>query len=159
MRLSLQLNDYAILVALVLSAANLGVLGGSVAVGMGMHIADLSAGDIVAFSKMQVAISAIWAWALYAIKVSILDMYIKIFRVPWFIRFSYVFLGVQTAWGLANFLAIMLLCRPLAYQWDKTIPGGQCGNFEASYYGAHIIILVLDIVLVMFFHECLSPYQ
>lgn len=89
-------------------------------------------------------------WSLFAIKVAILDMYIKIFRVPWFVKLSYAFLAVQTAWAIANFLAIMQLCRPLAYQRDKTVPGGQCGNFLASYYTAHIFVFVLDVGLVRY---------
>ncbi|RYC54804.1 hypothetical protein CHU98_g11411 [Xylaria longipes] len=78
---------------------------------------------------------------------SIVDLYIKIFLVPWFIKACYVWLAIQTAWATANFLAILLLCRPLAYQWDKSIPGGQCGNFLASHYGAHVIIFTLDFIL------------
>ncbi|KAJ2989964.1 hypothetical protein NUW58_g3198 [Xylaria curta] len=148
-RINLQISDYAIFAALILALANFGLLGASVHVGLGMHIAELGLEDIQNFSKIQTALSAVWGWSLFAIKVSIIDLYVNIFQVPWFIKACYIWLAIQTAWATANFLAIVLLCRPLAYQWDKTIPGGECGNFLASYYGAHVIIFTLDIILTV----------
>lgn len=35
-----------------------------------------------------------------------------------------------------------VLCRPFAYNWDKTIPGGKCGAQDPAY----IAIAALDIV-------------
>jgi len=86
---------------------------------------------------------------LFFVKVSILDTYIKIFRVPLFIKICYAYLVVQVLWLIGAFLNIILLCRPLAYLWDKTIPGGVCADLEASYFSAHIIILVLDFGLAV----------
>lgn len=53
-------------------------------------------------------------------------------------------MAVQILWGLAGFLQIILLCRPIQFNWDKTIPNGTCGSYEKAYVGAHIIILTLD---------------
>lgn len=34
------------------------------------------------------------------------------------------------------------LCRPFAYNWNRNIPGGRCGNAD----GAYISIAALDIL-------------
>lgn len=34
------------------------------------------------------------------------------------------------------------LCRPFAYNWNKSIPGGECGNLNSAY----IAIAALDII-------------
>ncbi|KAI0853137.1 hypothetical protein F5Y00DRAFT_257791 [Daldinia vernicosa] len=59
----------------------------------------------------------------------------------------YSYLVIATLWTIAAFLEVFLLCRPLAYQWDKSIQGGKCGSFFASYYSTHVIIFLLDFVL------------
>lgn len=94
-------------------------------------------------------ITVTWEWAIFAIRISILDLYIKIFRIPWFIKTCYAYMGFQVAFILSMFLTTMLLCRPLEFNWDKTIPGGVCGNLLKSYYATHIIILLTDVILAV----------
>ncbi|RWA05041.1 hypothetical protein EKO27_g10070 [Xylaria grammica] len=103
----------------------------------------------ILFALDQTALSAIWIWSLFAIKVSILDIYIRIFPIKSFIAICRGFIAFQVAWVLAAFLEILLLCRPLAYQWDKSIPGGVCGSFFQSYYSTHIIIFITDFALAL----------
>ena len=52
-------------------------------------------------------------------------------------------------WWLSVFLEELLLCRPLAYSWDKSI-NGSCGNLPAAYLAASILNLLTDVsVLVL----------
>jgi hypothetical protein len=37
----------------------------------------------------------------------------------------------------------------LEFAWDKTIPGGKCGNALTAYLSAHIINLLLDIAVAV----------
>lgn len=80
---------------------------------------------------------------------SILDSYIKIFRIPLFVKVCYAYHIIQVPWLIGAFLNIVLLCRPLAYLWDKTIQGGRCADIQASYFSAHIVILILDFGLAV----------
>ena len=32
------------------------------------------------------------------------------------------------AWGFSNAVAVLSICSPFAYNWDKTITNGHCGN-------------------------------
>lgn len=99
--------------------------------------------------QMQTIITLIWLVNLFAIKASILDLYIKIFRNRSFVRVCYAYLALQVLWVIGAILNTVLMCRPLAFWWDKTIPGGKCGSLLKSYYAAHIIIFILDFGLAM----------
>ena len=46
-------------------------------------------------------------------------------------------------WLYDNLVAF-LICQPLAFNWDQTIPGGHCGNGVAAYIAAHSINFALD---------------
>ena len=48
-----------------------------------------------------------------------------------------------------DILVAFLMCRPLAFNWDKTIPGGHCGNEVAAYIAAHTINFIIDVSLAI----------
>ena len=50
--------------------------------------------------------------------------------------------------GLFVILESFLLCRPFAFNWDKTIPDGVCGGTGHTLLGIAIVNLVIDISLV-----------
>jgi len=41
------------------------------------------------------------------------------------------------------------MCRPLAYHWDKSIPGGKCGNIMVGYKYFTIPNLLTDIIMLI----------
>ena len=46
-------------------------------------------------------------------------------------------------------LETFLLCRPVAYNWDKTIDGGRCADTIKAYLSAGIINLLIDVGIVI----------
>ena len=46
-------------------------------------------------------------------------------------------------------LEAFLLCQPLAFNWDKTIPGGFCADQHAAYISAGIINLIIDVSIIV----------
>lgn len=41
-----------------------------------------------------------------------------------------------------------LLCTPVQYNWDKSVPGGKCTNQSIAYLLAAITNLIVDTVVV-----------
>ncbi|KAI0197879.1 hypothetical protein F4808DRAFT_463260 [Astrocystis sublimbata] len=148
-RLCLQRNDYAILVALVFSFACTGLFGASINFGLGIHIDQLQLDDLKTFARIETALTCIWGWALLAIRFSIVDTYVKIFVVPWFIKTCYAWLALEIGWAIQNLFGLSFLCQPFDYQFDKSIPGGHCVDILAYYYATHVIIFILDIALTI----------
>jgi hypothetical protein len=55
-------------------------------------------------------------------------------------------MGICTACTIAFVLQILLLCRPLAFFWDKSI-NGKCGSLPLTYLIPGIIVTVLDVMV------------
>ena len=53
--------------------------------------------------QLEIALSTVWIFSITAVKVSILDLYIKIFRVRWFVKICWCFIA---------FLLVFLRLRP-----------------------------------------------
>lgn len=90
-----------------------------------------------------------WASALSAVKLSLLLLYVQVFRIRKFRFAAYAVIPLVAGWWLSVFLEELLLCRPLAYNWDKSIDG-KCANVTAAYLAAGILNLLTDVsVLVL----------
>lgn len=72
---------------------------------------------------------------------------------------SWVTIAVIVAWAVATILAGCLVCRPFAFNWDKSIPGGSCGNQVTSFTVTGVINLVTDVVVLVLPMPSLSRLQ
>lgn len=90
-----------------------------------------------------------WVLSLSCTKISILCLYLKIFPVAWVVRISWSTMVVIVAWAIATILAGVLVCRPFAYNWDQTIPGGSCGNQVTSFTATGVINLLTDVAVLL----------
>ena len=62
---------------------------------------------------------------------------------------SWATISVIAAWTIATILVGSLICRPFAFNWDQTIPGGKCGNQVTSFTITGIINLVTDAAVLV----------
>ena len=60
---------------------------------------------------------------------------------------GWVLMVVVALWTLAISLNAFLICQPLAYNWNRFIPGGKCGNINVSITMFGVIDLLTDIAL------------
>ncbi|CAI6285216.1 unnamed protein product [Periconia digitata] len=51
--------------------------------------------------------------------------------------------------GVATIIACALICQPVAYNWDRTIPGGKCGNYHAFWLITSILGVIFDLILIV----------
>lgn len=97
---------------------------------------------------MFVAGQMIWAAANTAVKISILDLYIQIFRNRKFRIVSYVLMGVSVGYLIMVVLEAFFLCKPFAYSWNK-LGKGHCGNDHDVYLSSGIVNLFIDVFIVV----------
>jgi hypothetical protein len=84
------------------------------------------------------------------IKSSIMLFFTRIFGTKRSFKISVaVVMVIVWLWAISIILETLLLCRPLAFNWDPTIPGGSCGQRNATYVVAGTLNLVTDL-MVMF---------
>lgn len=91
--------------------------------------------------------------SITAAKLSVLFFYHRIFPSDRF-RVISIIIGIVTlAWFIVFIFLQFFTCVPLAYYWDKSIPGGHCiDEHVIAYYGTspgdiatNIAILILPI--------------
>lgn len=95
-----------------------------------------------------IATIVLWASALAAVKLSLLVLYTRLFSIRKFRIAAYAVIPLVLGWWLSVFLEELLLCRPLAYNWDKTIDG-SCADLSAAYLAAGILNLLTDISVLI----------
>ena len=57
--------------------------------------------------------------------------------------------GFNLAFFVSTILSSVLICRPFAYNWNKLIPGGTCGNEKSLDLYLGIFNLLLDVCVVV----------
>lgn len=97
---------------------------------------------------MTLALSLLWTVANTFVKLSILHLYIVVFPqrpVRWI---CYGMMGLTVAYCISNCLQNLLICRPIQYNWDKTIVDGVCTPAYYPYVSAAAIHMGIDVIIV-----------
>jgi hypothetical protein len=76
-------------------------------------------------------------------------MLIRIFFVPGFKIAAICAMVFAALWGIMTVLIGLFICRPFAFNWDPTIPGGKCGNQNAGYASVGVVDIVTDLVIMI----------
>ena len=95
------------------------------------------------------AATILWPSANTFVKLSILHLYTRIFSVHKLAFFAYVIGALTLAYWLSTILTAFLICTPFAYNWDKLIIGGHCGNVLTYYLSTAIVNLLIDVAIVV----------
>lgn len=99
------------------------------------------------------ALSINYAAAVWAIKISILLLYIRLFRLDNKFFRGFVFFGIfaTSALSFSAIVSVLALCQPMNYFWtqfDGKAIGTCPANFSALYLITASINVVLDIYLL-----------
>ncbi|KAJ2998600.1 hypothetical protein NUW58_g272 [Xylaria curta] len=141
-------HDYFSLVGFFLSTALAGGLISSVVHGgLGQHASDLAVTPwkFITFGKLLIAVQILWAFSMTFVRLSILTLYIYIFSSHKRFRLAcYLMMIISLLWDTGDTLTVFLLCRPLAYNWDKVNVAGVCGNLDAAYLAVHASNFAID---------------
>ncbi|KAK5634996.1 hypothetical protein RRF57_010708 [Xylaria bambusicola] len=148
-RVSLAFNDYMAIVAMVLASATVSLY---VFIGAtGKHAVELIMTNpdiLILYAKFALSGEILWAAANTSVKFSILSLYTIIFPGKTFHRVCYAAMAVSIAFFTSVFLEAFLLCQPVQFNWDKTIPNGKCQNQTLAYLVSGIINVVIDAFIV-----------
>ncbi|KAL4783836.1 hypothetical protein BJX76DRAFT_368090 [Aspergillus varians] len=160
-------SDWFIIAACVFAVGLQSIsITGVIQAGIGYgHVQDIAmnpkygTAPITKLSKLIIPLQFLWVLSLSCTKVSILFLYIRIFPVRWLNWSSWATISVIVAWAMATILAGCLICRPFAFNWDPSIPGGKCGNQVTSFTVTGVINLLTDVVVLVLPMPSLSRLQ
>ncbi|PGG99924.1 hypothetical protein AJ79_08361 [Helicocarpus griseus UAMH5409] len=154
-RRALDASDYCIIAACIFTVALESVsITGVIQCGIGYgHTTDVAMQyglePITKLLKLLIPLQFLWALSLSFCKVSILLVYIKVFPVPMVIWVGRGTMAFIAAWALATIIAGCVICRPFAFNWDQTIPGGKCGNQVLSFTVTGVLNLITDVMVLV----------
>ncbi|KAF2005282.1 hypothetical protein P154DRAFT_425083 [Amniculicola lignicola CBS 123094] len=117
--------------------------------GLGWHNTGVTPLMFVDFRKAFWASMWIYNLALTFTKVSILVQYHRIFATRHFRIICRSVLGVVAAYGIWTLLGSIFICTPVAFFWDKTIPGGTCLNQALVWYMNAGVNIVTDFTILL----------
>ncbi|KAI1409470.1 hypothetical protein F5Y13DRAFT_90739 [Hypoxylon sp. FL1857] len=151
----LDTSDYLIIASCFFIVVYQGVAISSVLVGgVGFHVDDIKnrfgvkSGSTI-FLKHLIAIQVLWATSLSLCRISIIHLFTKIFVVQSFIITARLTYALIILWALAAILSAFLICQPFAFNWDKLIDGGTCGNAMISWIVTGVLNLVSDLIILV----------
>ena len=99
--------------------------------------------------KLFVAGQSSWSLSNAFVKFSILDLYTKIFPSKTFHRACYAVMILTSCNTLVIILETFLVCRPFAFNWDKTIANGRCADVRAAFVAAGLANVIIDVIVVV----------
>ena len=91
----------------------------------------------------------IWNAATTSIRISILLFYIHIFAIQRFRQTCWVVIGLNVASFVAVEISTGLICKPIGYSYNRTIPGGHCGDLSTFERFTAVWNLLCDAALVV----------
>ncbi|KAI1395047.1 hypothetical protein F4819DRAFT_220384 [Hypoxylon fuscum] len=146
-------NDYLIIIAMVLalgvySNAMIEVFTG----GIGHHVNEIIEDDpelIVLYLKSFTAAQLLWSASNSFVKFSILSLYMVIFPSTKFRYCCRILMAITLAYFISVLAESFALCRPVEFNWYKSIPDGHCENQSLAYIIAGITNLVIDASVVI----------
>ena len=90
-----------------------------------------------------------WTLANTSIKISIVHLYITIFRSnKVFLKAAYGEMILVMAFGIAQILNFFLLCHPFAKNWDLLLPG-DCGDKNRSSIAVSACNVAIDLTIII----------
>lgn len=120
--------------------------------GVGHHFVSVkmkNPAQIVSWAKSLYAFGWLYLPSVALPKISILALYLRIFTDNRVRRACYVLIAILIANWIAFLFALTFQCSPVAFQWNKTIPGGRCSNISAFYKSTSAPNIVTDIVIMI----------
>ncbi|KAI4161206.1 MAG: hypothetical protein LQ342_005102 [Letrouitia transgressa] len=119
---------------------------------LGHHEAAVIAKDpyqLVIWARYVLVFPLVYSGAVLFTKLAILAIYLRIFTSSFYRTATWVLVGLLIANWVALTVATCLMCIPLNYLWDRTIPGGHCINIDAFYCWSGLFNVVTDIAMLV----------
>lgn len=99
--------------------------------GVGRHVEAVAAEDpqkLATLSKLIYVLDWFYVPSNTLSRASVVLMYLRIFTHRWARFFCWATLTFLVTNCITTIISAQLECRPLAFLWDKSIPGGTCFN-------------------------------
>lgn len=116
--------------------------------GMGIHADKIPLDDIIHMAKFLVVAEILYVFNLVWTKLSILLMYYRIFRFPFFKRMAYGIGGFVVAWVITITFVFIFICVPVEKLWYPDLPG-HCVNQVGTWIANATSTILSDVAILL----------
>ncbi|KAL4737914.1 hypothetical protein BDV11DRAFT_171512 [Aspergillus similis] len=150
---SFGLNDYLVIVALILCNGFSALSYTITYYGLGVHQEDvIERGDLVVWLKIYYAALCSYLIVAAAVKLSLVTFIMRIFPQPYVQRVGYGIILFIAAFTISGELTLALQCKPVRAFWDKTILTAKCFSsdtlFAITMYQG-VLMFICDVVIIV----------
>lgn len=115
--------------------------------GMGIHADLVDPADIVMMAKWLVVAEILYAFNLGWTKLSLLLMYYRIFRFPYFKKMAWIVGSFVMAWVVCITFLFVFICVPVEKLWYPHLPG-RCINQVGTWIANAASTILTDIIIL-----------
>ncbi|TLS31286.1 hypothetical protein PpBr36_02330 [Pyricularia pennisetigena] len=134
----LSLDDYSMIMATVTLMAMTGTVFAQVFNGAGRHIEYIPPAVVVRGLQYNFASQPLCLIALGFARISVSLFLIRLANSKKYKYILWFLIGLTVVLTLVGVSQTLLQCRPMAYVWDKSIPGGTCVSTEYLVYSSYV---------------------
>jgi len=116
--------------------------------GMGIHADLVDPDDIVMMAKWLVVAEILYAFNLGWTKLSLLLMYYRIFRVPYFKKMAWAVGVFVMAWVVCITFLFIFICVPVEKLWYPHLPG-RCINQVGTWIANAASTILTDLIILL----------
>jgi hypothetical protein len=116
--------------------------------GMGLHADTIPMENVVMIAKYLVVAEVLYVFNLVWTKLSILLMYYRIFRFPYFKTWAYIIGTFVILWVICITFLFIFICVPVQKLWYPQIPG-HCINQVGTWIANAISTIATDLVILL----------
>ncbi|EOO00993.1 putative integral membrane protein [Phaeoacremonium minimum UCRPA7] len=141
-------DDWMIIFSLAWNLVVVGFIFAMYGAGMGIHADKVPLDQIVLMAKFLLVAEILYAWNLCWTKISLLLMYYRIFRFPFFKRMAYAIGAFIIAWGITITFLFIFICVPVQKLWYTDLPG-HCINQVGTWIANAASTIVTDLAILV----------
>ncbi|CAN8096029.1 unnamed protein product [Discula destructiva] len=125
---------------------------GSVYGGFGWHrvdvVAEYGQQVITNYHIISIPMEIFWTTSISFSKLSLLTLYIKVFPLSRLTIVSKItWVGVALL-AVSGVLCTLLICQPIQFNWNLTLPGGHCGS-QKTVFGIYGVLNLFTDLMVL----------
>ncbi|PSR98985.1 hypothetical protein BD289DRAFT_65915 [Coniella lustricola] len=142
-------DDWLIVVSLVLLFGNLAFNLVMISQGLGLHSGLLTIDELMKLNQTVVGAEVLYTTGVNLYKLSLLFLYFRIFPLPTIRRWGLVCGGISTAWNIACIFAASFQCIPRTKIWEPWV-SGYCIDIFLAQLCISVPSILCDIAILCF---------
>ena len=120
--------------------------------GVGRHLAYIeleTPATLEQWAKCLFALDYLYVVAVALPKLSILSFYLRIFVKRPYKIVTFTLIGVIATHCFVEIITSTFQCTPVAFEWNKNIPGGRCFDQVAFYSWVTLPNIITDVIMLI----------